>query len=146
MAFGKQAAVARRGIVHGGRKGILRSEAIVWSENAEAMQREGCGDGTMRLGGTAEVAAAMQIQEDSIINVGCFHPFSRNAVHLGRRNVHRRRHFVRIRPENLARAAVIPYASQAALHAPLGDPHCEMRLQAGHSCLLSPWGQDSAEA
>jgi len=135
MAFGKETSIRCSRVFHSGGKGIFRSKAIVWSEYAEAVHCERCGDRTVRLCRTAEISAAMQIKEHVFADIWRFHPLSGNAVHLNRRNAYRRRHFVRIGPENLARATIIAAAFQAALDAPLHNPNREMRLKTSHGLL-----------
>src|SRR5207249_5319287 len=51
----KKPAINRSGILHGGGKGIFGGQAIVRSENTEAVHGKKGGDGTMRLGRTGEI-------------------------------------------------------------------------------------------
>src|SRR5207249_8448351 len=76
----KKPAINRSGILHGGGKGIFGGQAIVRSENTEAVHGKKGGDGTMRLGRTGEIAAAMQIEEHLFGGTWRLDPFARDAV------------------------------------------------------------------
>ena len=70
LAVRQKATIRRYGVVHRGWKGIFGSEAIVRGENAETAQCKPDRDGTVRLRGTAEVAAPVQIKQDGAVEFG----------------------------------------------------------------------------
>ncbi len=78
--MGKKTAIRGDGVIHRSGKRILGSETIIRSEDAEAAHSKKRGDGTMRLGRTGEIAAAMQIEKNVLRRIRRFDPFAGDAV------------------------------------------------------------------
>lgn len=111
---------------------MLGGEAIVWRENAKAVLRKPDGDGTVGLRGATEVAAAVQVQHDSVGETGRFDPFAWNPINARRSDAYGGWDFVRKRPKNCAGDTIIAAAFEASFDAPLGKPNREMGLKTGH--------------
>ena len=118
-------------VVHRSRE-MLGGEAVVRREDTETVHGKPCGDRVVRLGRTAEIAAAVQIEEDALRGTLRFDPFTGDAVYLRLGDTHGLRDPVRSRTKNLPRQTMVATIFQTALDAPLDDPHCDVRLETGH--------------
>lgn len=78
--FVKKTAIRSNGVIHRSRKTVFGSQAIIRSEDAEAVHREKRGDRTMGLRGTGKIAAAMQIKQHVLRGTWRLDPFSRDAI------------------------------------------------------------------
>src|SRR5262245_47624405 len=86
----------------------------------------------MRLGGTAKIATAVQVKEDGFARAWRFDPLAGNSIYLRRSNAYGRGNPVWEGAKDCARKPVIAATFEAPFDAPLGNPHRQMRLNAGH--------------
>src|SRR5215467_791971 len=135
MAFCEKAVIDSDRVVHSSGKWVFWREAIVWREHAESVPRKPNGNGTVRLCGTAEIASAMQIEQDGFGRIRRFDPLAGNAVQAGRSHTHGGRDPVWKGPKNCTRDTIVATAFEAALNTPFGKPDGEVRLKASHEGL-----------
>ena len=81
-----QPAIRRQRVVHGGREGILGTEAIVDGQRARARRRREAGhQGAMRAHRSDRVAAAVEVEQRRIgLGTGRLDPLARHAARLDR--------------------------------------------------------------
>src|SRR6266581_1667956 len=137
VASAQKRAVNGDGVIDGRRKLILGREAIIRGVHAEFLKCESGSNGAVRLRGTSEISATVQIEKHDAARLWPFQPFAGDSAQCGRRNPHAGRNSVAVGAKNFACDAIVTHTFQSALDTPLGDPHRKMRLEAGHWSLRS---------
>jgi hypothetical protein len=130
IARAEKRALKGNGIFDGGGKAIFGREPIVRGKHVEAVERVERGDGTMSFRGAGEIAAAVQIEEHRVTRRRALDAFAGDTTEMSRRDLDCGWNLVRIRAQDFARDAIVPYAFQTALNAPFDDPHRNPRLKA----------------